>query len=167
MHRHSGPGSVVSGREGRAPTWRSCRPGEAATFCSARWINKKHKLILSQCAVGRQQPTQLYCESLMPLDACSTAWALSQRWREGAGFHMFHLTGTRKKEEKKKQFVWPLRRKQPESWRCSPWRKQRRTFSLKCLITVYKCINVHFALRSEMFDYFEHLNIKQFGHSSQ
>lgn len=26
--------------------------GWAATFCSARWINKKHKLILSQCAVG-------------------------------------------------------------------------------------------------------------------
>lgn len=66
-------------------------------FCSMQWINKKHKLIPSQCAVGVSggpaAVIQLYCETLMLLDACSAAWALSLRWRGGA-FHMFDLTGT-------------------------------------------------------------------------
>lgn len=43
-------------------------------FCLMQLINKKHKLIPSRCAVGMSggaaaAAIQLYCETLMPLDA--------------------------------------------------------------------------------------------------
>lgn len=42
-------------------------------FCLMQLINKKHKLIPSRCTVGMSggaaAAIQLYCETLMPLDA--------------------------------------------------------------------------------------------------
>lgn len=75
-----------------------------------QWINKKHKLISSQCAVGMSggpaAAIQLYRETLMLLDACSAASALSLRWRaEGWAFHMFDLG----QELKEREVLGPLK----------------------------------------------------------
>lgn len=98
--------SGVRVRRERARTWRSCQLSEAATFCSAWWINKKHKLILSQCAVGMSGgPAAADTAVLWKFNASgclqrrpgflSEVCVCVGGW--GGGSHMFHLTGTRRK----------------------------------------------------------------------
>lgn len=79
MHKNTKQGSDVSRRE----EWREAVGPSHRKFCLTRWINKKHKLIPSHCAVGVSggpaAAIQLCCETLMPLDAWSGAWAFSLR----------------------------------------------------------------------------------------